>query len=55
MLFFKKGKVREMRKEDKVKKMAELGYNPIHLFKDYYWLRLYPNKKLFHIILKIVD
>ena len=45
----------QMRKEDKVKRLAELGYNPIHVFKDYYWVRFYPNKKLFHIILKIVD
>lgn len=42
-----------MTKAERLERLAKHGYNPIHLFKNWYWVRLYPNKKWYHLIQKI--
>ena len=42
-----------MTKEERLARLKNHGYNPIHLIGNWYWVRLLPNKKFYHIITKI--
>lgn len=42
-------------KEIRIKRLKDHGYNPIHLFGDWYLVRMFPHKKFYHILQEIVD